>query len=125
MDGCNPAALSPAGGDERKFSLVGAQACNHESDETWGFKYQDEAGQLFQALDRTYRLGRYVERAAAHRLRWSFEGACRGLHCGRNSYAVDLLLVPTIAPAAPANAQQRGRTELAPSWSRRRRRNSA
>ena len=61
MDGCNPAALSPAGGDERKFSLVGAQACNHESDETWGFKYQDEAGQLFQALDRTYRPGQYVE----------------------------------------------------------------
>lgn len=52
---------TPAGDDERKFSPVGARTCNHESDETWGFKYQDEAGQLFQALDRTCRPARYVE----------------------------------------------------------------
>ena len=66
---------APAGGDERKFPLVGDQACNHESDETWGFKYQGDAGQLLQALGRTYQAGRDVKRAAVHGLRSTFERA--------------------------------------------------
>ena len=72
--------------DERKFSWVGAQACKHESDETWGFKYQDEAGQLFQALDRTYQLGRYVETGCGARasmpLRRGLQGAFRNVWRG-------------------------------------------
>jgi hypothetical protein len=63
------------GDDERKFSLVGVQACNPESDETCGFKYQDDAGQLFQTLDHTYQPGRDVEQVAAHGLRCTFERA--------------------------------------------------